>query len=83
MERTSYLLHRWRKRLALLFEHLAANRQVLLPPSIHPQTGVPYRANCELLDVLDDLPTLPPDFAEAVTAVLRMNGCDARLQLQA
>jgi hypothetical protein len=62
-----------------VFDYLSARCHILLPPSLHPQTGVPYRANCELLEVLDDLPALPPDFSEVVTAALRAKGCDVRL----
>ena len=61
-----------------VFDYLSARCHILLPPSLHPQTGAPYRANCELLDVLDDLPALPPDFSEVVTAALRAKGCDVR-----
>jgi hypothetical protein len=57
-----------------LFDYLSACTFILLPPSLHPQTGLPYRANCELLDVLDELPPLPADFAQAVTAALRAKG---------
>jgi hypothetical protein len=62
-----------------VFDYLSAGAKIMLPPSLHPQTGVPYRANCELLDALDDLPALPPDFSEVVTAALRAKGCDVRL----
>lgn len=46
----------------MLFEILSKGNQVVLPPSIHPDTQMPYTANCELLDVIDQLPTLPMDF---------------------
>lgn len=42
-------------------ELLSSKTQVVLPPSIHPTTKQPYVSNCELLDVIDSLPTLPPD----------------------
>ena len=58
-----------------LFDYLSVRKAVVLPPSLHPQTGLPYRANCEILDVLDQLPALPPDFAETLTAALRTKGC--------
>lgn len=41
---------------AVLLELLGPGRQVVLPPSIHPDTHKPYTANCDLLDVLADLP---------------------------
>jgi putative DNA primase/helicase len=61
-----------------LYDYLCGRRMIMLPPSIHPQTGQPYRANCDLLDVLDDLPSLPEDFAKAVWAALRSKGCVVR-----
>ncbi len=42
-------------------ELLSSKTQVVLPPSIHPETKQPYVANCNLYDVVDDLPTLPPN----------------------
>lgn len=45
----------------VLCEILSAGTQVVLPPSIHPTTQKPYVANCELLDVLGDVPSLPED----------------------
>jgi putative DNA primase/helicase len=37
-------------------EYLSDRTQVVLPPSIHPDTKRPYTANCELLDVYEKLP---------------------------
>lgn len=45
-----------------IFELLSRGAQVVLPPSIHPETQRPYVANCDLLDVIDRLPCLPTDF---------------------
>lgn len=45
-------------------ELLSSKVQVVLPPSIHPETKMPYVANCELLDVVDQLPILPKDIEE-------------------
>jgi P4 family phage/plasmid primase-like protien len=45
-----------------LMEMLARGAQVVLPPSIHPDTQRPYEANCELLSVLDQLVPLPREF---------------------
>lgn len=47
-------------------ELLSSKVQVVLPPSIHPETKKPYVANCELLDVLDQLPVLPKDIEETL-----------------
>lgn len=47
-----------------IVETLAARTQCVLPPSIHPDTGQPYTANAELLDVLDRLVFLPENIEE-------------------
>jgi putative DNA primase/helicase len=44
-----------------LIECLAGGAQVVLPPSIHPDTKLPYQANCNLLDVMDQAVPLPPN----------------------
>jgi Bifunctional DNA primase/polymerase, N-terminal/Protein of unknown function (DUF3987) len=70
---------------------IGPGRQTVLPPTIHPDTGLPYRwCGLEALDDLapEDLPELPADIAERITAVLKPlgyrpepthnagNGCD-------
>ena len=45
-------------------ELLSSRVQVVLPPSIHPETQRPYVANCDLLSVIDKLPILPKDIEE-------------------
>jgi tetratricopeptide (TPR) repeat protein len=63
-----------------LFElYLCARGHILIPPSLHPLTGQPYQANRELLDVLDELPALPSDFAEVLMQELKAKGCAVRL----
>ena len=45
----------------------------MLPPTIHPDTGAPYRwSGSESLEDLQphELPTLPADIAERITAAL-------------
>lgn len=42
-------------------ELLSSKTQVVIPPSIHPDTKKPYVANCNLYDVVDRLPVLPSD----------------------
>lgn len=42
-------------------ELLSSKTQVVIPPSIHPDTKRPYIANCNLYDVVDRLPVLPSD----------------------
>lgn len=71
-------------------ELLSAGTQVVLPPSIHPDTGLPYTANCELLDVIGLLPTLPMDFEknlrdalEAAGVKLNKSGNSAHVDLTA
>jgi putative DNA primase/helicase len=54
-----------------LVEHLSDGTQVVLPPSIHPQTRRPYTANCELLSVIDGLPSLPDNIEEILRSRLR------------
>jgi len=43
-----------------ILECLAQGAQVVLPPSIHPDTKAPYRANADLVDVLHQVVPLPP-----------------------
>lgn len=50
-----------------LVEHLSHGTQVVIPPSIHPNTGRPYYANTSLLDVYDELVPLPTE----IEAMLR------------
>lgn len=42
-----------------VIEMLSAGSQIVLPPSIHPDTTQPYRANANLWDVLDQVVPLP------------------------
>lgn len=45
-----------------LVEILSRGTQMVMPPSIHPDTGLPYVANADLVDVLDQIVALPRDF---------------------
>lgn len=47
---------------SVICEILSRGTQIVLPPSIHPDTQLPYTANCELVDVLDRIQPLPRDF---------------------
>jgi hypothetical protein len=67
------------ERRAPLFDLFSGPSHILLPPSVHPQTGRSYRAERDLLDVLDDLPPLPDDFVETAIAAIRARACDVRL----
>ena len=51
----------------MIVEALGTKNQLVLPPSVHPGTGLPYIANCNLLDVIDQLPVLP----EQIESILR------------
>lgn len=55
----------------VICEVLSSHKQVILPPSIHPDTLQPYTANCELCSVLKNLPVLPKDLKEILTEQLR------------
>lgn len=43
----------------MIVEMLGQGNQIILPPSVHPETGQPYYANVHLSDVLADIPELP------------------------
>ncbi|WP_432278018.1 phage/plasmid primase, P4 family [Methylobacterium aquaticum] len=57
-----------------LVEMLGAGSQIVLPPSIHPKTGKPYYANCELLDVVDRVHPLPPNIDQMLRDALTQAG---------
>lgn len=60
----------------MIVELLAAGRQMVLPPSIHPDTHLPYTSNCDLYDpaVLAQLRVLPPDIEAILRSALRVAG---------
>lgn len=58
-----------------IVEHLSRHAQVMLPPSIHPQTNQPYRASRDLLDALPELPPLPHDIEQRLAFALEVAGC--------
>lgn len=43
-----------------ILECLSLGAQIVIPPSIHPKTQLPYQANTDLIDVLKSVPPLPP-----------------------
>lgn len=57
-----------------LMDFISTGGQVVLPPSIHPETLNPYTANAELVDVIDQIGSLPPHFEDLVHDQLRSNG---------
>lgn len=53
-----------------IVEILSAGNQVVLPPSIHPDTKAPYVSNSNLYEVCDNLPTLPENIEEILRKAL-------------
>jgi putative DNA primase/helicase len=60
-----------------ILECLSQGAQVVLPPSIHPDTQMPYTATCDLVEVKDQVRTLP----EGVEVLLRQALIDAGFEL--
>lgn len=54
----------------MVVEVLSIGNQLVLPPSIHPDTKEPYKANCNLYDVLDELVVLPSGIEEVLRATV-------------
>lgn len=57
-----------------LVEHLGARTQVVLPPSIHPETLRPYEATADLVAVKDDLMPLPREIEAMLRGALKTEG---------
>lgn len=62
------------KELGTICEYLCTGQQVVLPPSIHPETNKPYVANTNLYEVLDQLPMIPDDLEERLRNLIEMRG---------
>jgi P4 family phage/plasmid primase-like protien len=58
----------------MICEFLGLGNQMVLPPSIHPDTGEPYTANADLWDVMDKVQPLPMDIEERLRAALGVQG---------
>lgn len=60
----------------MIAEIISTGGQVVLPPSIHPKTQAPYNQNCNLYEVLDDLPMMPENIDEklrdAISSVVKL-----------
>lgn len=54
----------------MLLEILSINTQIVLPPSIHPDTQLPYQANSNLYEVMDKLVPLPMHFETNIRKAL-------------
>lgn len=59
---------------SMICEILSKGTQFVLPPSIHPDTKLPYTANCDLWVVAKDAPPLPMDFEKVLKGALREAG---------
>ncbi len=72
--------HRARKLLDangnMIVEILCKGNQIVLPPSIHPDTGQPYVSNVNLYDVIDSIPELPADIEEQLRVALARVGVE-------
>lgn len=55
-------------------EYLCSGQQVVLPPSIHPDTKQPYYANSNLWEVIDKLPIIPDDLEDKLRNLIELNG---------
>jgi putative DNA primase/helicase len=65
---------------ATILECLSQGAQIVLPPSIHPDTQRPYEANTELLSVFKSAPELPKDAETILRAALVEAGFDLSTQ---
>lgn len=59
---------------AMICEILSKGTQIVLPPSIHPETKAAYHANKNLYDVLESIPALIPGVEEMIRDALQMAG---------
>jgi P4 family phage/plasmid primase-like protien len=57
-----------------IVEFLGKGNQLVMPPSIHPDTEKPYTANVPLWDVLDKIPPLPMDIEKVLREALGFKG---------
>jgi P4 family phage/plasmid primase-like protien len=58
----------------MICEFLGQGNQVVVPPSIHPDTQKPYVATADLWDVKDDCPFLGEDIEDKLRALLGTKG---------
>lgn len=60
-----------------LVEILSQGSQIVLPPSIHPDTQKPYTANCNLYELdPNTIPTLPPNFEKVLREAFKAAGIE-------
>lgn len=60
----------------MLLECLSKGTQIVLPPSIHPDTGKAYSANCDLVEVMGSLPALPKNVESILREALKAEGIE-------
>ncbi|KGM36142.1 bifunctional DNA primase/polymerase [Inquilinus limosus] len=60
----------------MLVECLSSKTQIVLPPSIHPDTKRPYEANCNLFDVVGDLVELPSQVESLLRGLFKDRGIE-------
>lgn len=58
------------KGVGMVVEMLSTGNQIVLPPSIHPDTGLPYTENQPLHELVDVLVPLPDDIEEKLRGAL-------------
>ncbi|WP_166038992.1 phage/plasmid primase, P4 family [Sphingosinicella sp. YJ22] len=58
----------------MICEFLGQGNQMVMPPSIHPETQRPYTANANLWEILDQIPELGEDIEEKLRGVLSKKG---------
>ena len=58
----------------MILEFLGMGNQMVMPPSIHPDTQQPYTATANLWEVLDDIPYLGEDIEDKLRALLGTKG---------
>jgi P4 family phage/plasmid primase-like protien len=57
-----------------IVEFLGKGNQMVMPPSIHPDTKKPYTSNVNLWDVLDKIPVMPMDIEKILRDALGLKG---------
>lgn len=62
------------KQKGTLVEYLCTGQQIVLPPSIHPDTKQPYTSNSDLWEIVDDLPMIPDDLEERIRNLCVLKG---------
>jgi P4 family phage/plasmid primase-like protien len=58
----------------MICEFLGMGNQMVMPPSIHPETQMPYTANANLWEVVDKIQPLGEDIEDKLRALLGQKG---------